>query len=49
MQKRKDKLTGKMETPIHVCSSDCPQSKVYEEHIYQLKEQQRKILCKKSK
>ena len=38
---------GDMEHPIHVCSSECPDSKVFEPHEYQLKEAQRKILLKR--
>lgn len=33
----------------HYCSSECPESKVFEEHDYQLKEMQRKLLLTKKK
>ena len=35
---------GRMSTEdFHFCSSECPETKVFEEHEYQLKEAQRKI------
>ena len=34
------------EEPMYLCSSDCPDSKVYEPHVYHLKEMQRKIIHK---
>ena len=36
-------------TTQHYCSSECPDSKAFEEHDYQLKEAQRKILLRKDK